>query len=88
MIDKLKAVVAALMSALAVANTVLAHYQPPAGAAAEALDWRTIVAELLIPLLVYLVPNLPKLTGGSVIVVPPEADPVVTPATALPIDRP
>ena len=60
MSNKLKAVVAAIASALAIINTVVQHYQPPAGTDPAALDWRTIAAQVAIPLLVYFVPNLPK----------------------------
>jgi hypothetical protein len=58
--NKLKAIVAALASVLAIVNTVLAHYQPPAGTDPAALDWRTIAAQVAVPILVYFVPNLPK----------------------------
>jgi hypothetical protein len=58
--NKLKAIVAALASLLAIVNTVVQHYQPPAGTESVALDWRTIAAQIAIPLLVYFVPNLPK----------------------------
>lgn len=60
MSDKLKAIVAALASALAIVNTVMQHYQPPAGTDPAALDWRTIAVQVAIPLLVYFVPNLPE----------------------------
>ena len=77
MSNYLKAIVAGLASALVIANIVLSRDNPTL----TPDDWQNIITAAFGPILVLVVPNLPKWFK------PAEAAPPVTPRPAVPIDQ-